>query len=1146
MLGTIPNDAISGGSVGVGVVGTPGTTVVTATFTNSVQPNYHGLYIAEYSGVNTAHPVDTSAAQGQETPTTATDAVTSTAGTSLYDNETVVGSVWSLQNFTTLFTVGTGFTQREYTHTGVSPIGMGEEKVFASQGGVAATFTSSSALDDTITFMVVLRNTVDTPYVAKTWYVRPADDGNGTTFTYGSGDGTSLANAFVGFAAVTGIRAGDTVCLPGGDEPFFEQLPATTVSGMASRPVIWKGCGSTQAIIWSAQGLSGNRSFDSSGALITTSPYAWTTLTSDLGGNVYRKKIDKRGRMLWEDSTWLQPVNIDASSEATVLATLPAGSWGMRNNGGSTFWLYYHPTTPAKDPTNTIIRTHHIPYDGVKVGIISVNKPYQTFQNIEVRGATAAAQTRSMYIIDAPNLTLDTMLFYRNVEGPFIYPLTIPMPGVLINDVSVQYSEGTGLYITPGLGLNDFHVIGGHYDHTTSLIYNGTNFSAGDGDGIGFGQNGGLASDVVIKNVTANYNFNAGIFFGTTFSMTVTNVSISGVTMKGNARNCYYEGSTNQIVGTFTMSGFLCQDTGTGIAGSSASMKFEYAPASLRTTTITNGVFSGNANNTRILFNPHANNKYSFQNLVFVANPGEVATDRGDLNSNGRTLIGTEEVSNIYFYSLQNLNRVFARLSGGTTYKYNVGGDLAAFNASINATGTAVNTDPLLISSTDFRPQPTSPLIDSGTTAATSTDYAGNPIYGTPDIGAYEYQPPYTFSSNSIPTTGSSRLYSDGKYRMTAASSTSALASFSVAPVGGVYTASTSQYMDITLTSWQTTGDKNKQWIATSTTSAFDTHATSTVYTIGDLDPSSYYIFKVDSTASTTALTDNSQCTAGVCLSDSSGNLTFTYTGGYSTHTFDLTKDAFALASPSDNAQTSESGIISLSWTASTKPNLSYYQLYIDGSLTTDNIASSALSVSAPSSLSCNQSHSWYMKAIDTAGNATNSDTRHFTRPCGPSSSGPRAMPSVVPTPTPTPPTTATTTTPTAPPKSSGLSESQIQAILSLLNSFGNIDQSIIASVALSLQGSPGTPSQSAPQPQSFSFTRNLSLYQTHEEVRQLQQYLNAHGFLIAPSGPGSPNNETTLFGLKTYTALVKFQKSRGLPATGWFGPMTRGRIGAF
>ncbi|MFA5744887.1 MAG: hypothetical protein WC887_01605, partial [Candidatus Paceibacterota bacterium] len=231
----------------------------------------------------------------------------------------------------------------------------------------------------------------------------------------------------------------------------------------------------------------------------------------------------------------------------------------------------------------------------------------------------------------------------------------------------------------------------------------------------------------------------------------------------------------------------------------------------------------------------------------------------------------------------------------------------------------------------------TSTAIDAGTSVGLTTDYASNSIYGVPDIGAYEYQPPYTFALNKIPTTGSIRLYSDGKYRALTATTSSATGTFSVTPVGGFYTASTSQYMDVTIDSWLTSGTKNKQWTATSSIAAFNTHATSTVYTIGDLAPSTYYKFALDSSPSTT-ITGDTCNTNGSCLSDANGSVTFTYTGGYSTHTFALTKDttapaSFTLTAPANNDGISKGG--TLSWTASsdTESGLAPYELYIDDTL---------------------------------------------------------------------------------------------------------------------------------------------------------------------------------------------------------------------
>ena len=60
-------------------------------------------------------------------------------------------------------------------------------------------------------------------------------------------------------------------------------------------------------------------------------------------------------------------------------------------------------------------------------------------------------------------------------------------------------------------------------------------------------------------------------------------------------------------------------------------------------------------------------------------------------------------------------------------------------------------------------------------------------------------------------------------------------------------------------------------------------------------------------------------------------------------------------------------------------------------------------------------------------------------------------------------------------------------------------------------------------------------------QVKLLQKYLNTHGFIISASGPGSPGNETSKFGLVTKVALIKFQKANGImPASGYFGSLTR------
>ncbi|MEA2715524.1 MAG: trimeric autotransporter adhesin, partial [Candidatus Parcubacteria bacterium] len=75
------------------------------------------------------------------------------------------------------------------------------------------------------------------------------------------------------------------------------------------------------------------------------------------------------------------------------------------------------------------------------------------------------------------------------------------------------------------------------------------------------------------------------------------------------------------------------------------------------------------------------------------------------------------------------------------------------------------------------------------------------------------------------------------------------------------------------------------------------------------------------------------------------------------------------------------------------------------------------------------------------------------------------------------------------------------------------------------------------------AFTRSLQLGDTGTDVRLLQVYLNTHGFPISATGAGSPGRETTLFGRKTKAALIRFQRDRGIPGSGFFGPVTRAYV---
>lgn len=69
-----------------------------------------------------------------------------------------------------------------------------------------------------------------------------------------------------------------------------------------------------------------------------------------------------------------------------------------------------------------------------------------------------------------------------------------------------------------------------------------------------------------------------------------------------------------------------------------------------------------------------------------------------------------------------------------------------------------------------------------------------------------------------------------------------------------------------------------------------------------------------------------------------------------------------------------------------------------------------------------------------------------------------------------------------------------------------------------------GTATSTVPQNPSALLTKDLHLGVNNAEVLVLQQILNRNGFPIADSGPGSPGNETTSYGIRTRNAVRLFQ----------------------
>lgn len=76
-----------------------------------------------------------------------------------------------------------------------------------------------------------------------------------------------------------------------------------------------------------------------------------------------------------------------------------------------------------------------------------------------------------------------------------------------------------------------------------------------------------------------------------------------------------------------------------------------------------------------------------------------------------------------------------------------------------------------------------------------------------------------------------------------------------------------------------------------------------------------------------------------------------------------------------------------------------------------------------------------------------------------------------------------------------------------------------------------------------YSFSRNLQLYDVGSDVTALQTYLIQQN-KGAAAQKLKAHGVTQTFGSLTFNALVEFQKVAGItPTSGFFGPITRGWV---
>ena len=81
-------------------------------------------------------------------------------------------------------------------------------------------------------------------------------------------------------------------------------------------------------------------------------------------------------------------------------------------------------------------------------------------------------------------------------------------------------------------------------------------------------------------------------------------------------------------------------------------------------------------------------------------------------------------------------------------------------------------------------------------------------------------------------------------------------------------------------------------------------------------------------------------------------------------------------------------------------------------------------------------------------------------------------------------------------------------------------------------------PISSTPLLSTATYARDLFYRMEGDDVRSLQTFLESKGFLVIPTG-----SQKGFFGNYTQVALIKYQASVNLPATGYFGPLTQAAV---
>lgn len=454
---------------------------------------------------------------------------------------------------------------------------------------------------------------------------------------------------------------------------------------------------------------------------------------------------------------------------------------------------------------------------------------------------------------------------------------------VVIKNLTLSYGDGFGIYTDNTTSNLTYDNLDSHDNGSTGIYmnsqggvvknsraYNNGRISTdmGDRGGIGSYQGGNITitNNEVYRNSQDDKDGDFEIsVVGATNPFTITRNYVHDC-----IQGCFQiaEGGHNSVIANNIINGYgtTSADPNVGSDGKYAGIRIGGGTGGATGVQILNNVIYGGALSTSVNHGGLSIPRFDDSNMLVKNNIFLQNTNKDIYVKAGAVTTGDIFEKNLFYKTDFTNNWQWKGVNYST---------LSAWQGATSLDGSSFVGNPLYVNAsgsysqkTDFQLSATSPFIDAGTATSLTTDHAGNPIYGAPDIGPYEYQPPYTIGVHRISPGGAIRVYADGKYRYTAATLNAATADLSVAPVGGFGSGNYAEWMNLAVSTWQNNAPYTKEWTASSSVVA------SIIYTVGDLAANSDYKVSIDGSS------------YGVLKTNSGGHLTFTHNGGAATHTF--------------------------------------------------------------------------------------------------------------------------------------------------------------------------------------------------------------------------------------------------------------------